>query len=82
MLIFTAFRAKTGVGSRAKNREIKCSYNCKHEFAAMLQLRETLELIEKNYGDEYERTGYFAAVNKGTLFAFAIDGKDNGSFTL
>ena len=59
-----------------------CSYNCKHEFAAMLQLRETLELIEKNYGNEYERTGYFAAVNKGTLFAFAIDGKDNGSFTL
>ena len=43
---------------------------------------ETLELIEKNYGDEYERTGYFAAVNKGTLFAFAIDGKDNGGFTL
>ncbi len=59
-----------------------CSYNCKHEFAAMLQLRETLELIEKNYGDEYERTGYFAAVNKGTLFAFAIDGKEIGSFTL
>ena len=59
-----------------------CSYNCKHEFAAMLQLRETLELIEKYYGDEYERTGYFAAVNKGTLFAFAIDGKETGSFTL
>lgn len=59
-----------------------CSYNCKHEFASMLQLRETLELIEKNYADEYERTGYFAAVNKGTLFAFAIAGKDNGTFTL
>ena len=59
-----------------------CSYNCKHEFAAMLQLKETLELIEKNYADEYERTGYFAAVNKGTLFAFAIDGKEAGSFTL
>ena len=59
-----------------------CSYNCKHECAAMLQLREPLELIEKNYGDEYERTGYFSAVNKGTLFAFAIDGKEAGSFTL
>ena len=59
-----------------------CSYNCKHEFAAMLQLKETLELIGKHYEDEYERTGYFAAVNKGTLFAFAIDGKDSGSFTL
>lgn len=59
-----------------------CSYNCKHEFAAMLQLKETLELIEKHYAAEYERTGYFAAVSKGTLFAFAIDGKEAGSFTI
>lgn len=59
-----------------------CSYNCKHEFAAMLQLKETLELIGKHYEDEFERTGYFAAVNKGTLFAFAIDGKETGSFIL
>lgn len=59
-----------------------CSYNCKHEFAAMLQLKETLERIEKHYADEYERTGYFAAVGKGTLFTFAIDGKEIGCFTL
>jgi len=59
-----------------------CSYNCKHEFAAMLQLRETLEMIEKYYDDEYERTGYFAAVSKGALFTFAIDGKESGRFTL
>jgi len=59
-----------------------CSDHCKHEFAAMLQLRETLALIAENYGDKYESTGYFAAMDKGTLFAFAIDGKDNGSFTL
>lgn len=59
-----------------------CGYNCKHEFAAMLQLKETLEIIEKHYAGEYERTGYFAAVNKGTMFAFAIDGKEAGSFTL
>ena len=59
-----------------------CSYNCKHEVAAMLQLRETLELIEKHYADEYARTGYFAAVNKGTLFSFAIEGEVTGTFTL
>lgn len=59
-----------------------CSYNCKHEFAAMLQLKETLEMIEKHYADQYARTGYFAAVNKETLFAFAIDGKETGTFTL
>lgn len=59
-----------------------CGCNCKHEFAAMLQLRETLDLIQKHYADEYEHTGYFAAVNKGTLFAFAIDGKERGTFSL
>lgn len=59
-----------------------CSYNCKHEFATMLQLRETLEMIEKHYAAQYEETGYFAVVNKGTLFSFAIDGKETGSFTL
>ena len=59
-----------------------CSYNCKHEVAAMLQLRETLKVIEKNYVAEYESNGYFAAVSKGTLFAFAIDGKESGSFVL
>ena len=59
-----------------------CSYNCKHEFAAMLQLKESLELIEKHYSKEYEQSGYFAAVYKPTLFAFAINGKEQGSFTL
>lgn len=59
-----------------------CSCNCKHEVATMLQLRETLETIEKHYVDEYRRTGYFAAVNKGTLFTFAVDGKETGSFLL
>lgn len=59
-----------------------CSYHCKHEVAVMLQLRETIERIEKYYADEYNRTGYFAAVHKGTLFSFAIDGKETGSFTL
>lgn len=59
-----------------------CSYNCKHEVAVMLQLRETLELIKKQYGDAYERTDYFAAINKATFFDFVINGKENGSFVL
>lgn len=59
-----------------------CGDACKHEFAAMLQLRETLDLIEKRYAEEYARTGCFAAILKSTLFSFAIDGKESGSFTL
>lgn len=59
-----------------------CSYNCKHEFAAVLQLEETLEMIEKHYASQYDEAGYFTAVNKSTLFPFAIDGKEAGCFTL
>ena len=33
----------------------------------MLQLQETLVLIEKHYTDEYERCGYFAAITKNAL---------------
>ena len=59
-----------------------CSYNCKHEFAAMLQLRETLRLITKHYENEYKQNGYFAAIAKGTLFLFAIYEKETGTLTL
>ena len=59
-----------------------CSYHCKHEFATMLQLRETLNLINKHYASQYEETGYFAAICKGTLFNFAVDSKETGTFSL
>lgn len=59
-----------------------CSYPCKHEFAAMLQLRETLELIRKQHAKEYAQTGCLTAICKETLFAFAVSGKEGGSFTL
>ena len=48
----------------------------------MLQLRETLELIEKHYPAQLEATQYFAAVCKGTLLNFAMDGKETGSTVL
>ena len=48
----------------------------------MLQLKETLEQIDKYYASEFERTDYFAAIAKGVLFSFAVDGKVTGSFTL
>lgn len=59
-----------------------CSYNCKHEFAAMLQLKETLELIGKHYADKYPAKEYFAAILKSTFFSVAVDGKETGHFTL
>ena len=56
-----------------------CCCSCKHEFAAMLQLRETLDLIEKHYADEYERSDYFAAITKGAFFTYVVDSKESGS---
>lgn len=59
-----------------------CSYPCKHQFAAMLQLKETLELITKQYKSRYEESGFFAAVSKPLFMSFAVDSKEVGSFTL
>ena len=59
-----------------------CGYNCKHEFAAMQQLRETLGLIEQYYEEQFENSGYFAAVCKSTMFALVIDNQVTGSFIL
>lgn len=57
-----------------------CGYTCKHEVAAMMQLKETLDLIEKHYANLHH--GYFAAIVKGNLFRFAIDSHETGSFVL
>lgn len=55
-----------------------CSNSCKHEFAAMLQLKEALDNIEKFYADEFEQSNYFAAVCKTVLFEFAVNNSENG----
>ncbi len=59
-----------------------CSYYCKHEYATMLQLQETLKRIEEHYADEYTRTGYLAVVDQSAFFTFALEGRETGSFTL
>ena len=59
-----------------------CSYPCKHQFAAMLQLKETLERIMKHYKDQYEESGYFAAISKPVFMNFAVDGKETGSIKI
>lgn len=59
-----------------------CGYNCKHEFAVLLQLRDILNWIQENYAAEYAAKGYFAAICKRTLFSYAMEGKEAGNITL
>ena len=55
---------------------------CKHEAAALLQLRELLQIIEKQYAEQFEQSGYFAAVRKTTLLEYAVDNRETIGFTL
>lgn len=59
-----------------------CSYHCKHEVAVLLQLKETLELIEKHYADTFAATGYFAAICKSTLYSLVIGNRSWGEMEL
>ena len=60
-----------------------CSGFCKHAFAAMFQLRDTLDAVREDIvcAEEYERTGYLAAVAKDVLFSFVIKEKRAGTIT-
>jgi hypothetical protein len=59
-----------------------CSYNCKHMVATMLLLREMLEQIESDYGEQFQQTGYFAAVYKDTFYSNVLKSKENGGLLL
>lgn len=57
-----------------------CSGACKHEFAAMLQLKESLDLITENYGEEYD--GYFAIISKGVFMNTVMNKKTSGKISM
>lgn len=57
-----------------------CSEICKHEFATMLQLKETLEFITNHYENRYEN--YFAAISKGVFMGIVMNKKESGKITL
>ena len=44
-----------------------CSGTCKHQVALLLQLRETIDLIESDYKDKFD--GYFALLQRDAFFS-------------
>lgn len=64
-----------------------CTCHCKHEFATLLQLRETIKIIEENYRDSYTEDfdnafEYLAIINKSLFFDFVFGNKTHGTFTI
>ena len=58
-----------------------CTRACKHEFAAMLQLRDILTIIKNEY-PFIDHNDYLAAISKTSFFEFVIDGNTNGTYTM
>ena len=58
-----------------------CSGACKHQFAAMLQLRETLDIIAENYSF-IDLQDYLAIVSKTVFYDHAIGNKIKGNFII
>ena len=58
-----------------------CTGACKHEFATMLQLRETLGIVAENY-PSIDPQEYLAIVNQVTFFENVVDGKKKGGFLI
>lgn len=56
--------------------------HCAHEFAVILQLRETLDLIAQNYAQKYDETKFFASVLRYKFIDFVLNGKPNGSIII
>lgn len=65
-------------------RNIKCTcfcgYRCKHQVAAMLQLREILDKIDEDYGDKY--WDYFAIISKKVFLNTVINKPGIGKINL
>lgn len=57
-----------------------CGGACKHEFAAMLQLKETMDIITENYGEKYGN--YFAAMAKDVFINMVMSKKTSGKISL
>ena len=49
-----------------------CDSHCKHEFAVMLQMQETLHWINEHYSEEYEKSRYFAALGDEVLVCYVL----------
>ena len=57
-----------------------CNYFCKHQVAVMLQLRDILDTVIKDYREMYNQSGYFAAICRNELLNTAMAFRKRGKF--
>lgn len=59
-----------------------CVGACKHEVATLLILKYFLKDIEENFKQEFEKSGYFSAVNKDEFLQLVLNGNYKRRFSI
>ncbi len=55
---------------------------CEHEVVTLFELRRKLKWIEENYADEYQKSSYFAALDKASFCNMVLMNRKSGSFLI
>ena len=55
---------------------------CEHEVAVLFELRHKLKWIEENYADDFQKTAYFAELDKAAFCNMVLMSRQNGSFQI
>ena len=55
---------------------------CEHEIAVLFELRHKLKWIDENYADKFQRSSYFAELDKAAFCNMVLMSRQNGSFQI
>lgn len=56
-----------------------CDGHCKHEFAVLLELQYMLQIVEKEFKNEYSKNRYLAAIDKDVLWQMSVRWTNKGT---
>ena len=56
-----------------------CDGHCKHEFAVLLELQYMLQIVEKEFKNEYSKNRYLATIDKDVLWQMSVRWTNKGT---
>lgn len=56
-----------------------CDGHCKHEFAVLLELQYMLQIVEKEFKNEYSKNGYVATIDKDIVWQMSVRWTNKGT---
>ena len=56
-----------------------CDGHCKHEFAVLLELQHILQIIEREFKNEYTKNRYVAMIDKDVLWQMSVRWTNKGT---